>query len=426
MATAVKVTPEQALTKFQRVAEELKAYFVGRDDVIDAMLIAAMSGQHFFMQGPPGTAKSALAKAFFSHFSHAKTFSIKMDREKSYSDLFGPINIKRLKEDGVQEHNITGTLADCDFAMIDEVFDMGKHVSRMFLDVLNERELRNGSQNIKVPLKFAVLASNFYKDNEEFEAFSDRLLFRYKIRPVAESQRIHLLRVPRTYTPKTKLRMSDLQAVQRLGRKMPIVDQVIHDMATFVSMFKNSMGSKSTRFQVSDRRMVWVRDVAPFFALYEGKKGIDQDSLYKAYQCFAIHGDMDQDEALREALLRHKKNFGEVWQGKNMEKVNKIKFFTDSWANIISSMEKGKTVSLNGVEAPAIRAILGLGHLYQKFIEDFGEGVEPETLAAMGVLDHETIQRLTAMNRATEFFNEKAADFHDADDQKIKETLETL
>ena len=46
------------------VVEPLKRRFVGRDEVVDLIALAVTAGEHLFLHGPPGTAKSALIRQF--------------------------------------------------------------------------------------------------------------------------------------------------------------------------------------------------------------------------------------------------------------------------------------------------------------------------------------------------------------------------
>jgi MoxR-like ATPase len=48
----------------QEVVDPLKGRFVGRDEVIDLIALALVAGEHLFLHGPPGTAKSALIRQF--------------------------------------------------------------------------------------------------------------------------------------------------------------------------------------------------------------------------------------------------------------------------------------------------------------------------------------------------------------------------
>src|SRR6476620_5846446 len=46
----------------REVVDELKRRFVGRDEVIELIALAVVAGEHLFLHGPPGTAKSALLR----------------------------------------------------------------------------------------------------------------------------------------------------------------------------------------------------------------------------------------------------------------------------------------------------------------------------------------------------------------------------
>ena len=43
-----------------QVLDPLRREFTGRDEVVDLIALAVTSGEHLFLYGPPGTAKSAL------------------------------------------------------------------------------------------------------------------------------------------------------------------------------------------------------------------------------------------------------------------------------------------------------------------------------------------------------------------------------
>src|SRR5262249_2585694 len=48
----------------EEVIAVLKQRFVDRDEVIDLIALAIVAGEHLFLYGPPGTAKSALIRQF--------------------------------------------------------------------------------------------------------------------------------------------------------------------------------------------------------------------------------------------------------------------------------------------------------------------------------------------------------------------------
>ena len=51
---------DETVKKLQSdVVDDLKRRFVGRDEVVDLIALAVVAGEHLFLYGPPGTAKSA-------------------------------------------------------------------------------------------------------------------------------------------------------------------------------------------------------------------------------------------------------------------------------------------------------------------------------------------------------------------------------
>src|SRR5205809_6531035 len=81
----------------EEVVNVLKLRFVGRDEVIDLIALAVVAGEHLFLHGPPGTAKSALTR----HFARAvqgRYFEYMLTRFSEPNEIFGPIDISRLRE----------------------------------------------------------------------------------------------------------------------------------------------------------------------------------------------------------------------------------------------------------------------------------------------------------------------------------------
>src|SRR6266404_1072479 len=79
------------------VIDPLKGRFVGRDEVIDLIALAVVSGEHLFLHGPPGTAKSALIR----HFAGAvrgRYFEYMLTRFSEPNEVFGPIDLVKLRD----------------------------------------------------------------------------------------------------------------------------------------------------------------------------------------------------------------------------------------------------------------------------------------------------------------------------------------
>ncbi len=79
------------------VVEPIKKRFVGRDEIVDLMVLAVTAGEHLFLYGPPGTAKSALIRQF-ALAVRASYFEYLLTRFSEPNEVFGPIDLVRLRE----------------------------------------------------------------------------------------------------------------------------------------------------------------------------------------------------------------------------------------------------------------------------------------------------------------------------------------
>ena len=62
--SAIEVSHAELSRRLQDGARQLQAQFLGKEEIIRLLFISAVAGEHLVMVGPPGTAKSALLRAF--------------------------------------------------------------------------------------------------------------------------------------------------------------------------------------------------------------------------------------------------------------------------------------------------------------------------------------------------------------------------
>src|SRR3954465_9942609 len=165
------------LTRLRReVVEPLKQRFVGRDEVIDLIALAVVSGEHLFLYGPPGTAKSALIRQFAAAV-RCRYFEYLLTRFSEPNEVFGPIDLVRLRE-GTVATVTTGMLPEAEFVFLDELFNANSAILNNLLSVLNERVYRRGAEVHRLPLLSLFAASNHLPEDESLRALFDRFLLR--------------------------------------------------------------------------------------------------------------------------------------------------------------------------------------------------------------------------------------------------------
>lgn len=173
------VLQEFTLTdKLNVVLQHLKATFVGKDDIIDLMGICLVGRENLFLMGPPGTAKSAMVRQLAKSV-HGKTFEYLLTRFTEPNELFGPFDIRKLRE-GDLVTNTEGMLPEANLIFLDELLNANSAILNSLLMVLNERVFRRGRETRPLPALLIVGASNHLPEDESLQALFDRFLIRVR------------------------------------------------------------------------------------------------------------------------------------------------------------------------------------------------------------------------------------------------------
>lgn len=257
--------------KIKQAIEQLNGTFVQREQAINVVWYALLTGQNFILVGDPGTAKTALVNACYSHISDARVFSTLCGAFANEDKIFGPVDVKAFQR-GEWDRCTKGRLADCDLAFLDEMLKGNEGTLNGMLTALNERMF----EGKKIPLRTCGAATNWPEVNartENVAALWDRVLLRCEVKDVgdgmapadAEKVRMQMLLAVdavKRYQPTITMTLRELDAIRAEVDAVEINDSVRRNMvATQVRLETHKIKNSSRRFgalQQALRATAWL------------------------------------------------------------------------------------------------------------------------------------------------------------------------
>jgi MoxR-like ATPase len=179
---------ERSAARFRAFFEELRQVFVEREDVLDQIALGLLGREHVLLTGPPGTAKSQLTRAVLGRILDAQTgepslYARQFTESTVFTDLVGAIDFKTLMETGRSEHFTDEGILGSVHAFLDEVFDGRDMLLRATLNLLGEREMKQGRRTTSGRVECAIMTTNRYlaevleSSHDSLLAFVDRIAF---------------------------------------------------------------------------------------------------------------------------------------------------------------------------------------------------------------------------------------------------------
>ncbi|MGX1494707.1 AAA family ATPase [Streptomyces tendae] len=266
--------------KLRTIVSELSERFYERDDVVRTLVVTLLAGQHSLMLGPPGTAKSELARDLTSRVEGASYWEILLSKFTSPTRMFGPIDVGALAR-GEYRQVYEGRATTAHVAFMDEIFKCSTAALNETLGYLNERiyHPENGGEPIRCPLIGAITASNELPDADDSAAVYDRLLVRIEVGYLTDPSNFAALvrsavRAPAPASTPTTIHLSELQeAVTTTVPAVEVPDAMVDAICTLRAALRRK------ELIASDRRWRQAVGLLQASAYLDGRTEVTETDL---------------------------------------------------------------------------------------------------------------------------------------------------
>jgi MoxR-like ATPase len=178
----------QTADDLRKIADEMSGMFYERGPVIRALVVTMLARQHSLLLGPPGAAKSELARELTSRITGGTYWEILLSKFTTPPQIFGPVDVAALTARGEYRQVLDGHATEAHIGFIDEIFKCGDAALNSMLSLLNERKYHPeaGGAPVSCNLISAITASNELAQTDALDALFDRLLVRIEVGYIAE------------------------------------------------------------------------------------------------------------------------------------------------------------------------------------------------------------------------------------------------
>ena len=321
------------IERFKLLLREMNRGIYEKETEISLSLLAALAGESIILLGPPGVAKSMVARQLKNAFRDAHSFEYLMSRFSTPDEIFGPVSIQKLKTSDTYERAVDGYLPTADVVFLDEIWKAGPAIQNTLLTVINEKIFRNGNREMHLPLKLLVAASNeLPAKGEGLEALWDRFVIRIESRPIKMEKnfRAMLLEVKSSLEVKSEERRvknsTDLfedtisdeqigadvsispaeyaewsQAIDKIGVKEEVLDAISRIRKALRTVNVDEAAERRNIY-VSDRRWKNIVCLLRTSAFMQDREEVDICDLLPIYHC--LWQEPEERDAIRSIVIR--------------------------------------------------------------------------------------------------------------------------
>jgi MoxR-like ATPase len=276
------------------VTSEVSKVVLGRELEVKLLLATLISQGHALIEGPPGLAKTTLAKAF------AKALSLKFSRIQFTPDMF-PSDVT-----GTLVYNPkTGELEPrpgpifASIILVDEINRAPSRTQAALLEAMQERQVTIGSMTYPLPQPFMVIATQDPLEMEGTYPLPEAELDRFMIKIEMEypTREVETKLIDSDYSDVGVVRsivsIEDIEMLQSQVKRMTISDEV---RDYIVEIGEATRRNPAIRLGASPRAIQMLAKLSRAWALLNDEDAVSIDDvkllapLVLSHRVFTIRG----------------------------------------------------------------------------------------------------------------------------------------
>ncbi|HKK74168.1 MAG TPA: AAA family ATPase [Saprospiraceae bacterium] len=280
-------------------------------------LLSALAGESIFLLGPPGVGKSLIARRLKYAFQDGTSFEYLMSKFSTPDEIFGPVSIKKLKEEDKYERLTDRYLPGANIVFLDEIWKAGPAIQNALLTILNEKIYRNGDRDIPVNIRGIITASNeLPPNNTNLAPIWDRFLIRLEVggirqfdnflNMITDTRDVYEDNLPEG----VKLKDKELKEWDRAIDQIEVPAEVLNTIQVVkikIQDYNDKPNNVGKEMHIFDRRWKKIIRLLRTSAFLNGRQKVDLMDCFLMIDCLWSQPSQKEviEDIVRDAIRKH-------------------------------------------------------------------------------------------------------------------------
>jgi MoxR-like ATPase len=228
-----RAVSDNFIGQVQQVRDQMHEMIVGQDEVLDELLICALTGSHALLVGVPGLAKTLMVKTLAGAF-HWQYARIQFTPDLMPSDITGYELLGRDPNSGDMRMQFRRGPVFANLVLADEINRAAPKTQSALLEAMAEHHVTVGGETYQLQEPFLVVATQNPIEQEGTyplpEAQLDRFMMEIHVgypTPAQEKQIVRATTAEPPTMPDSRLTRDDFLKLRSIVRQVPVPDSVI-------------------------------------------------------------------------------------------------------------------------------------------------------------------------------------------------------